>query len=112
MKLGSGTSITNTKATAPVGMNQSEDARNEARSPGFLFNSVSLVLIGWRMLSLSITAFHFFLSLVDHDENFGDGVVERAWDRVSDFDTLIESLRKRAVLHDGNAAIPRDFLDF
>ena len=36
MKLGKGTSITKTSATAPVGMNQSEDRRSVASSPVFL----------------------------------------------------------------------------
>ena len=50
MMLGNGTSITNTSATAAVGMIQSPDARSVASSPGFLVTGVSSLLEGWRRL--------------------------------------------------------------
>src|SRR5580658_360092 len=50
MKLGNGTSMTNTSATAAVGMTHSEDARSALNNPGFLFTLASLQSACLRML--------------------------------------------------------------
>ena len=44
--LGNGTSITNTRATAAVGMIQSDDPRKVVTIPDFFFTVVSPLLVG------------------------------------------------------------------
>jgi hypothetical protein len=60
---------------------------------------------------LSGPAFDFFLSLEYQNQNFGNRVIERAGNFISDVDGLVERLRKRPVLHHRNVMIASDFLD-